>query len=109
MSPDHTPYLRPGVDLITAEDVLGWLHERVDPGWSRNAGRGEFSHALRARLDRERRQACRRAALDHWRRYRVAARLLAKAANARERFEYETCGTRLRAAALAFRAAARAR
>lgn len=110
MSPDHTPYLRPGVDLITAEDACAWLDGLTSgPARERIYGVLDAHAALSLRLDRERRQACRRGALDHWRRYRVAARLLAKAANARERFEYETCGTRLRAAALAFRAAARAR
>ncbi len=78
-APDHRPYLREG-DLRTPEDVLEWLRQEVDPGWSYLAGRGEFEFALRQRLDRERRQACRRGALRAWRRASAAMR---EAANTR--------------------------
>ena len=70
-TPDHRPYLT-ATDLRTPEDVLAWLDamaltssERIAPiQWSM-----AMAHArLRARLDRERRQACRRAALAEWRR-----------------------------------------
>jgi len=71
MSPNHRPYLRPGVDLITAEDVLAWQADCVlawvpeHPGERMPAG--TLVGLLRARLDRERRQACRRGALSRWR------------------------------------------
>ena len=74
MTPDHTPYLRPGVDLVTAEDVLAWQADCVlawvpeHPGERMPAG--TLVGLLRARLDRERRQACRRGALDRWRMFR---------------------------------------
>ena len=84
---DPTPYALP-TDLVTAEDVLAWLL-----GWRSNATDRELiaavdwvhayavqdlrnAHdlapelaylALRARLDRERRQACRQGALTAWR------------------------------------------
>jgi hypothetical protein len=72
-TPDHRPYLT-ATDLRTPEDVLAWLDamaltssERIAPiQWSM-----AMAHArLRARLDRERRQACRRAALEEWRAFR---------------------------------------
>ena len=60
-APDPRPYAGP-TDLVTAEDVARWLHEiddgditGGDPMWL------TISH-LEARLDRERRQACRRGA-----------------------------------------------
>lgn len=58
-TPDHTLYLLP-TDLRTAEDVARWLEDLDD-----DAPRVPLWHAcdrLRARLDRERRQACRRGA-----------------------------------------------
>lgn len=70
-TPDHRPYLT-DTDLRTPEDVLAWLDvmaltssERIAPiQWSM-----AMAHArLRAHLDRERRQACRRAARLEWRR-----------------------------------------
>ena len=51
-APDPTPYLRPGVDLVTAEDVARWMLR--DLGLCLD--QGEVYDALRARLDRERRQ-----------------------------------------------------
>jgi hypothetical protein len=71
-TPDHRPYLT-ATDLRTPEDVLAWLDamaltssERIAPiQWSM-----AMAHArLRARLDRERRQACRRAARIAWREF----------------------------------------
>lgn len=95
-TPDHLPYLREG-DLRTAEDVLAWLTRYLDaPG-----GTGTMApHDLRARLDRERRQACRRGPLKAWRSF----------ANGAEHghTDCEYCERDL-ALALAFRAAARAR
>lgn len=74
-APDPRPYAGP-TDLVTAADVLAWLEEQAkahrlgmryrvvaSPSW------GTIAAHLRARLDRERRQACRRGALDHWRRW----------------------------------------
>lgn len=73
----YREYLRPG-DLRTAEDVLAWLRERAlaaDEGFVSRAATLDEAHAdLSARLDRERRQACRRAALEHWRRFLDVAR-----------------------------------
>ena len=62
ITPDYRPYLRPGVDLITAEDVENWLAHRVHPEWSAKA----TVRMLRARRDQERRQACRRACFATW-------------------------------------------
>lgn len=62
MIPDYRIYLRPGIDLCTAEDVAQWLGE--EPGWARL---DSVRERLAARLDRERQQACRRAALRAWR------------------------------------------
>lgn len=70
-APDHRAYLVEG-DLRTPEDVLAWLDEY------RNSRQcivrrhpenviDDAAFALEARLDRERRQACRRGALEEWR------------------------------------------
>ena len=56
-APDHRPYLREG-DLRTAEDVLAWLI--AYPG----TDAAQASIDLDARIDRERRQACKRAVRD---------------------------------------------
>ena len=113
--PDHTPYLRPGVDLITAEDAAQWLEAYASEvcGASARAAWGEVGlwasvGALRTRLDRERRQACRRGALAMWRDYRASLGPDMDwddmpAAWVRRQQE------RHRNAALAYRAAARAR
>ena len=79
-APDPTPYLRPGVDLITAADAARWLGEHAEQ-WRRDAvadpslgardvrldyggwrALQDAYYTLDARLDRERRQACRRGA-----------------------------------------------
>lgn len=85
-APDHRPYLA-DTDLRTAEDVAAWLEEHAeqwrrdavaDPSVGARSVRLDYAglralqgaHAdLRARLDRERRQACRRGALACWRRF----------------------------------------
>ena len=108
-APDPTPYLL-ATDLRTAEDAVRWLLERAD----RNIGCHppelvlHYAHAdLRARLDRERRQACERGAED-------CERRLAELGPEPEEPTIDIWGTealraRLRESALAFRAAARAR
>jgi hypothetical protein len=62
-APDHTPYLA-ATDLRTPEDVADWLD-----AWSLDAKAlltlEQLRTDYRARLDRERRQACRRAARCH--------------------------------------------
>ena len=78
-APDHTPYLL-ATDLRTAEDVATWLREHAeqwrrdavaDPSVGARSVRLDYAglraiqgaHAdLLARLDHERRQACRRGA-----------------------------------------------
>lgn len=87
-APDHRPYLVEG-DLRTAEDVLEWMRNEEaewraaatsDAGVPHGASLVRFDGAaigmldgiakhLESRLDRERRQACRRGALDAWRRF----------------------------------------
>ena len=71
---DPRPYAGP-TDLRTAEDVARWLRERADRDLRANCHPSAFvlhyAHAdLRARLDRERRQACRRGALAEWQEFR---------------------------------------
>ena len=95
-APDHHPYLTEG-DLRTAEDALEWLDTiRRDAiegrallapstsfgppvrGADADAVRVRTLHVLHRdlaeRLDRERRQACRRGALERWRRVRSLVR-----------------------------------
>lgn len=72
MTPDHTPFLRPGTDLITAEDVRVWLRDEADNAPARNRRPPatvlyDTLARLTARLDRERVRACRRVALEMWR------------------------------------------
>jgi hypothetical protein len=105
MTPDHRPYLREG-DLRTAEDVLEWLRQQVDPGWSYLAGRGEFEYALKTRLDRERRQACRRGARENFAKFSAFARWC-KGHRVVPVDEYEAMTLNWISAALSFRAAAR--
>lgn len=60
-APDHTPYLL-ATDLRTPEDVVRWQREQVADG----VGAAFVLVAITAaRLDRERRQACRRGARYH--------------------------------------------
>lgn len=123
-APDHRPYLLP-TDLRTAEDVARWLLEHAeqwridaaaDPSLGARSVRLDYgglralqgAHAdLRARLDRERRQACERGAED-------CERRLAELGPEPEEPTIDIWGTealraRLRESALAFRAAARAK
>lgn len=100
---DPRPYAAP-TDLVTAADAAEWLRERAERALLGNCH--PPTHVLhyalvdlRARLDRERRQACERGAEDCERR---AARY-ADAEEDDERFMRETYLHR----ALAFRAAAR--
>lgn len=66
---DHWPYAAP-TDLRTAEDVAEWLDTlHRGPPAERIFGVQDAIVALDARLDRERRQACRRGALACWRRW----------------------------------------
>lgn len=75
-APDHHPYLTEG-DLRTAEDVLEWL---ARPRCCKTLG-GHIAR-LRARLDRERRQACRRGARVN---FGAAVRTMREAMNIRGR------------------------
>lgn len=63
-TPDHHPYLT-ATDLRTPEDVL----DAMD-AYHPCEEAGDVAYELRVRLDRERRQACRRAALEEWRAFR---------------------------------------
>lgn len=73
---DPRPYAGP-TDLVTAADVARWLESRdrgsKAAGW-RIVRLSTVVTDLRARLDRERRQACRRGALACWRRFACVAR-----------------------------------
>ena len=93
MSTDESyrEYLRPG-DLRTAEDVYRWMCSPVGKRIAYHRmwllSKGEYAYLdhyedyvmLRTRLDRERRQACRRAPLYAWRRFSTIVRLRGNAA-----------------------------
>lgn len=101
-TPDHTPYLTEG-DLRTAEDVLEWLIDHPE------SCAAQASIDLAERLDRERRQACRRGALERWERL---SRLVRWARAGRSGWRWDEVGDALwwtLRQYLAFRAAARAR
>ena len=69
-APDPRPYAAP-TDLVTAADVALWLDTlHQGPPSARIFGVQDAIAALDARLDRERRQACRRGALAEWREFR---------------------------------------
>lgn len=105
-APDHRPYLRPGVDLVTAEDACAWLDGLTSgPARERIYGVLDAHAALSLRLDRERRQACRRGALDAWRLFRSWVHEWGYDPMEEGGEEAAEC----LADALAFRAAARAR
>jgi hypothetical protein len=100
-TPDHRPYLT-ATDLRTPEDVLAWLG--ACEYWFTTGA----SLALAARLDRERRQACRRAALLEWRRVCELVRWCDAYRNSDAAWhEVAPSLWRTLARALAFRAAAR--
>lgn len=125
-APDPTPYAAP-TDLVTAADVLAWL-VAIPPCPYDEAGawdETDLANELTLRLDRERRQACRRGALAEWQQY-TRCRLWLR----RDYDTYDTKGGKARFGsfqqckrefglqgsmgqhirhALAFRAAARAR
>ena len=60
-APDPRPYAGP-TDLVTAADVARWLHEIDDDDITGGDPMWLTISRLDARLDRERRQACRRGA-----------------------------------------------
>ena len=127
---DPRPYAAP-TDLVTAADVARWLRE-----WRSTATDAEMiaavdwvhaydvqdlrnahdlaqelaSQALDARLDRERRQACRRGALYHWRVFAEMTRMYQDRGDSPltdgDR-RLLAAGRDLRREALAFRAAAK--
>lgn len=110
-TPDHTPYLAEG-DLRTPEDVLEWLADRK---WTtpttkepQDVTLERAGNDLFDRLDRERRQACRRGALERWQRL---SRLVRWARAGRSGWRWDEVGDALwwtLRQYLAFRAAARA-
>lgn len=124
-TPDHHPYLTEGC-LRTPEDVADWLDARVEDyryGRAMMAPSSSFgprvyaidaqldalacaSRDLRAHLARERRQACRRAALENWRNFAQYARWC-KERGVVPKDENEAMVLRVLAKTIAFRAAAR--
>lgn len=105
-TPDHRPYLT-ATDLRTPEDVLAFVHDFVvdpDVEWDLS----EVRNFLQRKIDRERRQACRRAALIAWREFAGGARQGHDAwhSEANKAHACLWCEENL-ARALAFRAAAR--
>lgn len=87
-TPDHRPYLASG-DLRTAEDVLAWLTDRK---WTtpttkepQDVTLERAANDLFDRLDRERRQACRRVALGQWHRLSGLVRWARRARTVRGR------------------------
>ena len=112
-APDHHPYLT-DADLRTPLDVALWLKAR----WLKSSANRDYStwqehqileevyDVLDALLDRERRQACRRGALENWRNFAQYARWC-KERGAVPKDENEVMVLRVLAKAIAFRAAAR--
>ena len=104
-TPDHRPYLT-ATDLRTPEDVLAWLIDYP------STDAAQASIDLHERLDRERRQACRRGALAV---FREACRERERERDAQRLFDDDRAAKTYRMfrlhhlrRALAFRAAARA-
>lgn len=112
-APDHRPYAVPG-DLITAGDAICELIRMSDEegAYTRKEGLAirRACYALLARLDRERRQACRRATRA-WaflaRMHRRNADMYAKNDDRDEAMSCRAARANSLQAALAFRAAAR--
>jgi len=105
-APDHRPYLLP-TDLRTAEDAAAFVRVYVvdpDTEWDLS----DVYNYLERRLDRERRQACRRGALAEWMRVADLVRSIREYRRA-DRVWAECAPTlwRYLSRALAFRAAAR--
>jgi len=131
--PDYRPFLREG-DLVTAEDVFQWLgtidddHDivpirkrseqepRTIAEWCRSLKPARMTvedaiPLLRERLDRERRRALRRGALEEWRSFSEKVMFLSFSGRAPwdlTEWKHRDVFTPL-IAALAFRAAARAK
>ena len=108
-APDHRPYLTEN-DLRTPEDVALWLSKRCLASDEAFVSRGqtldEAFWDLSDRLDRERRQACRRAALENWRNFAQYARWC-KERGAVPKDENEAMVLRVLAKTIAYRDAAR--
>ncbi len=119
-APDPRPYAAP-TDLVTAADVARWLHEIDDDDITGGDPMWLTISRLDARLDRERRQACRRGALACWRafagearenrhpRYRDAYTALVWGDKPTDLYRIGEIARANLTRALAFRAAARAR
>ena len=126
-TPDPRPYAAP-TDLVTAADVAEWLNEQAlsapaepIPVFSLHWVLATTRTKLLARLDRERRQACRRGALACWRafagearenrhpRYRDAYTALVWGDKPTDLYRIGEIARANLTRALAFRAAARAR
>lgn len=110
-APDHRPYLLPA-DMRTAEDVARWLHERAERALHATTPPSvlalHYVHAdLRARLDRERRQACRRGCFAMFRESHVWREAERACHPGEWRDEYRKRRATCLARALAFRAAAK--
>ena len=112
-TPDHRPYLREG-DLRTPEDVLAWVRrpatdrrrEHLAWGGERLVPYIDCEQMLAFRLDRERRQACRRGARENFAKFSAFARWC-KGHRVVPVDEYEAMTLNWISAALSFRAAAR--
>ena len=106
------------MDLVTAEDVLEWLRfaPAADPVGQDYHACARIAVRLSAMLDRERRQACRRAALEAWRAASRMIRWCREASDGRVRHDADWAWADVGKSvwhsvylALAFRAAARAK
>ena len=103
-TPDHHPYLTEN-DLRTPKDSADFLRAWRDShnDWLEF---GDAIDMLDERIERERRQACRRGALENWRNFAQYARWC-KERGAVPKDENEVMVLRVLAKAIAFRAAAR--
>lgn len=105
-APDHRPYLGP-TDLRTPEDVVRWQRDAADRLWRQSYPTiTDVLNATEQQIDRERRKACRRGALDEW--AHVAE--LVRFARTQPEWAWAVVSlslSRAIAKALAFRAAAR--
>lgn len=103
-TPDHHPYLTEN-DLRTPKDSADFLRAWRDShnDWLEF---GDAIDMLDERIERERRQACRRGAMANWRKFSAIARW-AKDRNAVPKDEMEDFVHLVLALSLAFRAAAR--
>lgn len=112
-TPDPTPYAAP-TDLVTAEDVARWLREQIDE-YDIHAIMPPrevlvvTTIALLERLDRERRQACRRGCIAMFREACILREAERDAPVELWRARYHGQRREWLIRALAFRAAARAK